>query len=360
MGLLDRYGDEGVDWKNLNHVAIYQGKNLGDALLATTVVRAVTRVAPRVKVTFFGKSSSQAIFVGIGNLRFVSVRRGFWGGLLMGLSERNAPLDLFIDLQGSVDSAIASRMMSATRSILVGGAKRRWYGYYSHVIPHRRGLHRHIVELNLDCLRRLGLAVVPSDRFPILDHLIVAGSDNGNEDPYLVVHPTSRWLFKTPKPAFWIETIHLLQKQTRFRICLTGVGAGLEGEFIEAIEQACPNLIVYTDLSIKELVNLIAGAHAFLGVDTFSSHLAWTLGKAGLVLFGPSDDIAWGPPDNSSLKVFTSQHHLCRPCNLDGCGGSKRSECLESLNPVDVVDELLQRVELFGVVQASFLPAKCV
>jgi heptosyltransferase-3 len=29
--------------------------------------------------------------------------------------------------------------------------------------------------------------------------------------------------------------------------------------------------------------------------------------------------------------------HSCRPCRLDGCGGGKVSDCLVSLDPVDVL-----------------------
>jgi heptosyltransferase-3 len=53
-----------------------------------------------------------------------------------------------------------------------------------------------------------------------------------------------------------------------------------------------------------------------------------------VALFGPSGDLEWGPWQVKA-RVVTS-NHSCRPCGMDGCAGSKVSECLTTL-PVDTV-----------------------
>jgi heptosyltransferase-3 len=53
-----------------------------------------------------------------------------------------------------------------------------------------------------------------------------------------------------------------------------------------------------------------------------------------VALFGPSGEFEWGPWQVTA-RVVTS-NHTCRPCGMDGCAGSKVSECLVSL-PVEAV-----------------------
>ena len=87
-------------------------------------------------------------------------------------------------------------------------------------------------------------------------------------------------------------------------------------------------------LSLKELGALTARARLFIGVDSMPMHLAAAMGTPTLALFGPSSEDQWGPW-NVEQRVVTSTHS-CRPCGVDGCGGSKLSECLTFL-PVDAV-----------------------
>ncbi|HET9337554.1 MAG TPA: glycosyltransferase family 9 protein, partial [Casimicrobiaceae bacterium] len=77
-------------------------------------------------------------------------------------------------------------------------------------------------------------------------------------------------------------------------------------------------------------------ARAFVGVDSAPMHIASATGTPSVALFGPSSEIAWGPW-RVPHRVVTSAHP-CRPCGLDGCGGSKVSECLTTL-PVDRVHD---------------------
>jgi heptosyltransferase-3 len=55
-----------------------------------------------------------------------------------------------------------------------------------------------------------------------------------------------------------------------------------------------------------------------------------------VALFGPSGDIEWGPWQNKSI-VISSDQHPCRPCGQDGCGNSKVSDCLTSLQVEQIV-----------------------
>ena len=76
----------------------------------------------------------------------------------------------------------------------------------------------------------------------------------------------------------------------------------------------------WTNLAGFAFVALALAVVSFVQVRTWSGAVA---------MFGPSSEIAWGPWRNP-YRVVTSAHP-CRPCGLDGCGGSKVSECLTTL-----------------------------
>jgi heptosyltransferase-3 len=61
------------------------------------------------------------------------------------------------------------------------------------------------------------------------------------------------------------------------------------------------------------------------------------VGTPTLALFGPSSEHVWGPWQVPH-RVVASDLHPCRPCDLDGCGGGKVSECLTML-PVERAHE---------------------
>jgi heptosyltransferase-3 len=96
-------------------------------------------------------------------------------------------------------------------------------------------------------------------------------------------------------------------------------------------------------LSLKELGALLRRARLFIGVDSAPMHIAAAVGTPTVALFGPSGEAEWGPWMVRS-RILTSDHR-CRPCGFDGCGGGKRSECLEVIPPMRALaaaEELLE------------------
>ena len=93
----------------------------------------------------------------------------------------------------------------------------------------------------------------------------------------------------------------------------------------------------------KALAALTARARLFVGMDSAPMHIAAAVGTPVVALFGPSGEDMWGPW-RVPARVITSDHS-CRPCGLDGCGGSKRSDCLESIPTGRVLDAVLELLE---------------
>ena len=73
------------------------------------------------------------------------------------------------------------------------------------------------------------------------------------------------------------------------------IQVGIEGE--ESI--GCDEM--QFNLSLKDLSKLIDECYGWISVDNFFHHLAWTRGKMGNVIFGPSDPNIYGHKENNNI-----------------------------------------------------------
>jgi hypothetical protein len=55
------------------------------------------------------------------------------------------------------------------------------------------------------------------------------------------------------------------------------------------------------NLPLTEIQGLLKSCHAWISVDSFVPHMAWTIGEPGVVIFGPSDPAIFGHAGNTNL-----------------------------------------------------------
>ncbi|TJZ77434.1 putative lipopolysaccharide heptosyltransferase III [Chitiniphilus eburneus] len=229
-------------------------------------------------------------------------------------------------------------------------AQKLWQRSFGALYPLVGGNRRHTVDLHLDALRRIGirpdetttaLHFVPGEdaEHTIAGKLAQAGV-NGR---YLLIHPTSRWLFKAWPVARMAALIDALTERGD-TVVLSAAPSPNEMAWVAELtsQLARPVANLSGQLSLKELGALIAGARALVGVDSVPMHLAAAVQTPVVALFGPSGEIEWGPWRVPQRVIATP--YTCRPCGQNGCGGSGISDCLVAITPERVLmalDELL-------------------
>lgn len=62
------------------------------------------------------------------------------------------------------------------------------------------------------------------------------------------------------------------------------------------------------NLPLNELRKLIRECRTWISCDSFFQHLAWDEGKPGIVLWGPSDPLIFGHPEN--INLLKDRSHL--------------------------------------------------
>jgi heptosyltransferase-3 len=227
---------------------------------------------------------------------------------------------------------------------IVPGRGRLWRASFTHFVSEPRAGGRHMVERNLDALRRIGIYPEVDERrltlvagaaaeekvFALLAaHGLQAGG-------FVQVHPSSRWRFKcwpAEKTAALIDRLHA----EGLRVVMTAAPEPAEIRMVDDILQRLVRPVAANlsgQLSLKELAALTARARLFMGVDSAPMHIAAAVGTPVLAIFGPSGEALWGPwgaPRAGSHRVVAADGYTCRPCGLDGCGGGKVSDCLVTL-----------------------------
>jgi len=266
-------------------------------------------------------------------------------GLFKTLQKRD--YDLIIHLTEHARGARLVRRLKPAYAVAQsypGKRGRWWQNSFTHTyrIPEKP---RHTVEIHLDALRRLGIYPAAGDR----RLLMKPGTDAENktnelmhqhgleQGEYLLVHPTSRWMFKGWTPQGFAEVLKQLH-ESGYKLVLTSAPDPVELEVIEQIMAEIGEMPIVNlagQLSLKELAVLIEHASCFIGLDSVPMHIAAAMNTPCVALFGPSNEKIWGPWQVK--HTLLTKEYSCRPCGLDGCGNGKMSDCLMAITAEEVV-----------------------
>ena len=126
-------------------------------------------------------------------------------------------------------------------------------------------------------------------------------------------------------------------------------GAPSDGEFNQGLSVQCkraPKIV--TGFSIQESSALIKKSDLLISIDSMAIHLASAVRTPVVAIFGPTDERIWSPWRVEhrivALSEDDSPSFACRPCGLDGCAGSKISQCLMAVGVkriLSAIDDLL-------------------
>jgi heptosyltransferase-3 len=337
------------------NILIIKLRHLGDVLITTPALSALKGAYPDARITMVVNAGTKDMITENPDIQEVillepggSVKNG--GGLQKNLNLirrlRKEQFDLSIDFTIGDRGAFLSLLAGAPQRLGFGPKKAKqwwWRLAYTRTVTQPKP-NRHVVESHLDAVRLLGISPgKPGLKFFWQEtdqrrvETLLGEKGWGDRRPYMVIHPTSRWMFKTWKVEGYARVIDAVQEDLKTPVVLTGGPEGKEKAAVQEILSRCRTrpADLSNRLSLKELGALIAGARCFLGVDSAPMHIAAAVGTPAVALFGPSGDIMWGPWGRGHRVI--KKKWPCRPCGQDGCKGSKVSRCLEEIEPEDVL-----------------------
>jgi len=337
------YGDY-PDLTNVRKILIVKLRQLGDVLLTGPVFSALKARLPEAQIDAFVYSESIPLLEGnpaissfIGYDRNWKKRSFFYrlrqeAKLLRNI--RRQGYDLVINLTEGDRGAIAAKYSKATVRVGFDPKGKGLFGkkkLYTHIAKNCPSL-RHTVERNLDAVRRIGIfpEMEERDLFLQIDLSALERMKQQVGEKFILIHPTSRWRFKC-WPVEKMRALAIALLEEGFQLVFTSGPDPIEVAMVNQITQGLNVHNLAGKISLKELSALIQLSRLLICVDSLPLHLSSALKKPVLALFGPTSDITWAPWRNPHAQIL-SQNFSCRPCYQDGCGGSKRSDCLATLS----------------------------
>ena len=346
---------DAIDFSAIRRALVIKLRHHGDVLLTAPVFSALRQHAPRLELDALIYRDTEEMLSGHPAISriFTVDRAGKKNGalariaaewrLLKELRARN--YDLIVHLTESPRGAWLARLLGARYAVareLPDKSGRLWRTSCTHVYR-ISGKPRHTVEIHLDALRRLGLQPQGERRLTLVPGAEAEAAVGEllrrhglAPKSYVHLHPTSRWLFKCWEVEKYAALIDALQ-DTGVRVVVTASPAEHELEFVRRVmaKTRKPAVDLSGKLSLKQLAALTAQAKCFVGVDSVPMHIAAAMQTPVAALFGPSGDLEWGPWQVRARVLTTN--HSCRPCGMDGCAGSKISECLTTITVEEVL-----------------------
>lgn len=353
-----------VEFSDIQRVLVIKLQHLGDVLLTTPVFSTLKLQYPHLQVDALIYQETLPILNDNPYIHSVHVIDRNWkkqSKLVQVQSEsillrqlRSNKYDLIINLSDRWRGAWLVRLLQPRYSVSLPYAHRRgrfWRRSFTHIYR-ILALSRHAVERNLDAIRRVG--VMPTQEQKKLTFFtnqddedkvkrVLKGRDENK--PLVVVHPTSRWMFKTWNPEGFAEVIDTLTDKG-YDIVLISGPAEMEIAYVEAILQKSKNKVISLagQLTLAECGAIIKLADCFLGLDSVAMHIAAAVNTPCAALFGPTKEKVWSPwmVDH---RIISAKNFDCRPCELKGCGDGMVSECIQVIEPelvVQAIDTLIK------------------
>ncbi len=345
---------------SFKRILVIKLRHLGDVLLSGPVFSNLREVYPDAKIDAYIWKEARPMLEGHPAVDGFLLHDRGWKklsffrriikefGLLREI--RKGKYDLVINLTEGDRGVIAAYLSGAKVRVGVKPKKKFQTKLLTHVVkpcPNPR----HTVEKDLDALRVLKI-------FPKQRDLVFAvpeGSKNRAlelvaEEQFILVHAVSRWRFKCPPAHVMAQVLNQLD----LPVVLTG--AHSEREFVESIASLTKQEVINVAgmTSLKEMGALMVRAKGVITVDSVCLHMASALQVPLVAIFGPSSEKNWGPWRHPLARVV-AKDLPCRPCRLDGCGGSKMSDCLWTLSPEDIVRAYYEVTSATADISASSL-----
>jgi len=352
------------DLSKVKRILVVKLRHHGDVLLTSPLFLNLKEFIPRAMIDALIYRESSPMLEGHPSIRRLLLYDRIWKKkiffkriyyeILFFYAIYREKYDLVINLTEGDRGALAALVSRAAISVgFEPEGKGFWKKHkcYTHLIKNCK-TPRHTVEKNLDALRRLGISP-PLDKRALYFHI---GEKERGEilnllhealifpKDYFVIHPASRWRFKCYP---WMGEIIKKLLERGEQVVVTSGGGSQELQLIEAIFQHLPYsrglLNLSGKTSLKQLGALIENSRCLISIDSVPLHIASALQTPVVAIFGPSSENNWGPWQHRQSRVVTEQIS-CRPCFMDGCGGSKISDCLYTLTAeriLEAVDEMM-------------------
>jgi heptosyltransferase-3 len=343
------------EFKDVKNILVIKLRHIGDVLLTVPVFRALRETFPGAQISALVNSGTEDVLAGnplIDEIIVFDRSVKSTSLLIKCIKEfsflsmvRSRNFDMTVDLTSGDRAAILSLVSGARYRIAYnhdGGFAGKRYLY-----THRaeKDGSQHMVLQNLDMVKQFGITTedltvdfsLPNGAKEFADDIFKKHSIN-KFDPVVLIHPTSRWLFKCWKDEYMAQVVNWLIENKAW-VIVTSSPSGQEMEKAAHILSLVNDNSKLIDLcgktTIKQLAAVAARSDLFIGVDSAPMHIAAALNISVIALFGPSGEEQWRPwGEGHATLIKKLGCKVCQKCERDGV---EVRRCLEAIKPAEVI-----------------------
>lgn len=353
LGLRPRRDD--LDVRDVKRILALRLDRLGDFLTTLPALKALRAAAPGAHLELAVGSWNEPIarrLPFVDSVRIVDTPWAAWGKKVRFQDARKAlrgdTPDLAIDFQGDVRVLL---LMASTHAKLRAGYGDTGGGY---LLTHRGRWDetKSWYWQNLELVRAL-YPDVPDELSPVN---FVTRKDREQAKPLLGtasrpligIHPSAGRALK----QWELEKFAALADELSVRARVIVTGASGDRALVETIANKAtskPETLVGTDLATFAAV--VERFDVFVTGDTGPMHLSHAVGTRNVAIFGPSDPVRYGPPDNTEpdavWRRVVRQPVYCSPCNMirrppTECAHATAPECIAGISVEQVLDAVIE------------------
>lgn len=340
-------------------VALIEPFQMGDVLSLAVMIGPILERLPQARIVVWCHGKNAHVFAGDPRVWKVLTapfpwsnresKRGTakdWMAVWRSCREMRALVaDVAIDTRGDVRSQLAMYLAGCRCRVgyttYVGSNLKLRGLLLTHRLADPPEMHRYLT--NLWALEPL-LGSVPALTLPALaEPADLAENRRGLRT--VVVHPGGGWVYKRWKQQRWVALIERLQAMDEVRVMVVA-GPG-ELELTQDICRALKAPLEPRATSYAELVQSIARADLFVGLDSGPMNIATLLNVTAVALFGPGDSDVWRPLSGGSQFLHHVQQYPCHPCMQRHCVRPEDS-CMTAIGVDEVFNAVLKALEARG------------
>ena len=348
---------------NVQRILLIKPDHLGDLLLATPALRWLRQTLPSARITALVGPWSSRIWSGNPDLDEL-VELPFPGFERTPVRRRSLrPYLLLLKTayqlrRGAYDAALLLRddhwwgaALAALAAIpqRIGHAHPRCRPFLTTALPYDP--REHVTRQALAVVTALTGVPLPPEAIDLLPTRFMPTpaevawaaawhADHCTHDQRLIVlHPGTAGPMKLWPPDKWVVVADALSADPRNLLLLTGSAAELELVTQIANSLTRPPLSLVGQTTVGQLTALFGHADLVVGLDSGPLHLAVSQGRPTIHLFGPSDQLRFGPWGSPKHHQVLNAGIACSPCGIfTSCRrGTIGPECMDAISPSTVI-----------------------
>ncbi|VAW35997.1 hypothetical protein MNBD_DELTA02-311 [hydrothermal vent metagenome] len=331
------------------NILVVKYSSLGDIINAVPAVRLLRAGMPQARIHWLINKAYAPLIEGAPFVDEVLIAEGRGlGPTLRTISVlRSRRIDMVVDLQGLLKSAVIGYFSGASRRVTFPYTREGSGVFYSEKIGESRRDGVHAVVENASVVAGILKKELPpslSTGVPVGEPAVsearkLTGEAKGG-GPLVALSPTSRWDSKMWGAASFAALADIFIEKNNARVVFTGTSddRGYIKGIIKKMRNKAVNLAGKTD--IRQLAAVFNLADIYVGCDSGATHVAASQGTGVVAVFGPTDPAYTGPyGDNAEVVSMKAD---CAPCRKREC---KDMRCMHRVSAGMVYEAALRRLD---------------